>query len=160
MQPPQEKYVLSLESARKSLQTADHLTYISFPFLKENRLLLKILEEISLSLLNIINSILQYEYLYKRIQVYNNARDNFETFKKIAARYSINNEQLAEIIEILNITEKHKKSPFEFVKNDKIVILSSDMKTDTLTIEKIKLYLLEVKDILRKVSIVIKKTEI
>jgi len=150
-----EKFILNLEKAKAELKIADHLTYMTFPLVKENRLLLKILEKISKSLISTINAILQYEYVYKRIQIYKDARDNFETFKKISGRYRIPQEQLQKIIEILNLEEKHKASPLEFVKKDKIVIMSDNMKTDTLTVEKIKQYLVEIKDIIRKAGIII-----
>jgi len=155
MEAKPELYMASLEKAKKSLQMADHLTYMTFPIVRENRLLLKILEEISHSLISTINAILQYEYLYKRVQIYQDPKENFRTFKNVAERYSINSEQMNKIIEILTLAERHKKSPFEFAKNDKIVIMSEGMRTETLTIEKIKSYLLEVKDVIRKAAIVI-----
>lgn len=151
-----EKFAESLEIAQKYLQTADHMTYITFPLVKEKRLLLKVLSELSLAILNTINSVLQYEYYQKRIQIYKDARDNFQTFKEISARYNISPEQLKKIIEIINLAEKHKKSPFEFVRNDKIVIMSEGMHAETLNLEKIKAYLLEVKDFMRKASLKIK----
>ena len=148
----QEKFIESFEKAKKTLQTADHLTYVTYPLLKENRLLLKILEEISSSLVSAINSVLQYEYIYKRIRLYQDARENFETFKRISSRYQISEEQLRKIIEVLSLMERHKKSPFEFVKNEKIVIMSEGFRTDTLTVEKIKDFILETKDVLRKIE--------
>jgi hypothetical protein len=151
-----EKFIESIESAQKSLQIADHMTYITFPIVKEKRLLLKILSNLNTTLLNTINSVLQYEYYYKRISIYNNARDNFNTFKTLAPKYNINPEQLKKIIDILTLAEKHRKSPFEFVKNDKIIIMSEGMQTDTLTLEKIKNFLIEAKDILRKVNAKVK----
>ena len=150
-----EKFVLSLEKAKQQLQTADHLVYMTFPLIKENKLLLKVLEQIHESLINTINSILQYEYAYKRIQIYSDAKENFRTFKSLSEKYKITTEQLNKIVEILTIAEKHKKSPFEFVKKDKIVIMSDGMKTDTITLDKIKSYLIETKDIIRKVGLVI-----
>jgi hypothetical protein len=152
----QEKFIDSLNIATKLLQTADHLTYITFPLVKEKRLLLKILAELSNSLLNAINAILQYEYYWKRIQIYKDARENFRTFKNIAKRYDISPEQLLKINEIINLAEKHKKSPFEFVRNDKIVIMSDTNQADYLTLEKIKSFLIEAKDILRKINLKIK----
>ncbi len=152
----EDKFFASLEKAKKSLETADHLTYITLPIVKENRLLLKVLDEIYFSIYNTINAILQYEYTYKRIQMYKDPRDNFETFKRIASKYNISQEQLNKIIEMLGLGERHKKSPFEFAKNDKIVIMSDNLKTETLTLEKIKSYLLESKDFLRKINLSIK----
>ncbi len=150
-----EKFILSLEKATRSLKMADHLTYMTFPLLKENRLLLKILDELHNSVINIINAILQYEYTYKRIHLYKDAKENFKTFKELAERYKINPEQLNKIIEILKLEESHKKSPFEFVRNNKVVIMSDNLKTTTLTSGKIKEYLLEVKDLLRKANLMI-----
>lgn len=152
----EEKFIISLERARQELETADHLTYITFPLIKENRLLLKILEKIYISLLNMINAVLQYEYMYKRITLYKDAKVNLETFKRIAVRYNINEIQLKKILEILKLGEKHKTSSFEFAKNDKVVIMSNNLETETINLERVKSYLIEVKDILRKIQIIIK----
>jgi hypothetical protein len=156
METQSEKFILSLEKAKKSLQMADHLTYMTYPIVREDKLLLKILDELNSSLLNTINAILQYEYTYKRIQLYRDAKENFHTFEELTEKYKINQEQLSKIKEIMSLLEKHKKSPFEFVKDNKVVIMSDSLKTDTLTLEKIKSFLIEVKDVLRKVSLVIK----
>ena len=152
----QEKFIDSLNLATKALQTADHLTYITFPLVKEKRLLLKVLSELSNSLMNSMNAVLQYEYHWKRIQIYTDARDNFSTFRTIAHRYDISPEQMKIITEILILNERHKKSPFEFIKNNKIVITSGGMQTDYLTLDRVKSFLIDVKDILRKVNSKIK----
>lgn len=159
MDPKSTKFIINLDTARKSLQTADHLTYVTFPLLKEQRLLLKVLEELQEAVVNIINAILQYEYSNRRIMIYNNARENFNTFKKIAMQYNISQEQLGKILEIMTLAEKHKKSPFEFVKSDRIVIMSDNMNPETLNLDKIKVYIIEIKDFLRKTSIKIKSTQ-
>jgi hypothetical protein len=151
-----EKYLESLELAQKAFQTADHMTYITFPLVKEKRLLLRILSELSLSILNTINSILQYEYYNKRIQIYRDARDNFQTFREISPGYEIKPEQLRKLVEIINLAERHKKSPFEFVRNDKIIIMSEGMQTDTVSLEKIKEFLIYVRDFIKKTSLKIK----
>jgi hypothetical protein len=153
MEVNEEKFVLSLNNARKALQTADHLVYVTFPLLKEQRLLLKSLEELESAILNIINAVLQYESYYKRIEIYSDAKENFNTFKKISFSYNLSFNQIAKIIEILKISEEHKKSPFEFVKDDKIIIMGDGFKTEILSIEKIKSYIIEIKDLLRKVKI-------
>jgi len=150
MLPETEKYQISLEKAKKSLQTADHITYVTFPLIKEHRLLLKVLEELGISLLNIVNAILQYEYLYRKIPIYQDSASNFNTFKNLASKYNISQEQLNKIMEILKLAERHKKSSFEFMKHNKIVIMSQSMETEVITLEKIKDYLTEVKDIIRK----------
>jgi len=101
--------------------------------------------------LNTINSILQYEYLYKRIKIYKDAETNFKVFKeKCAPRYKITNQQTNLIIELFDLVEKHKKSPLEFMRNGKIVILSENLIPKTFTFEKTKEFLELSKDILKK----------
>lgn len=152
-----EKFIENLDKASSILKTADHMLYMTYPLIKEKRLLLKILTEIYLVVLNIINAILQYEYFYKRIQLYKDARTNFEIFKqRCSPRYSISQEQIEKIKEIFDLTEKHKNSPFEFVRNDKIVIMTNALHTDTITIEKMKSFILLSKDLLRKAETIIR----
>ncbi len=152
-----EKFIENLDKAAKTLQTADHMLYMTYPIVKEKRLLLKILNEIYLVVVSIVNAILQYEYLYKRITLYKDAKTNFEIFKqRCAPRYNISPEQTAKILEVFNLTEKHKKSPFEFVRKDRIVIMTNALKTDTVTIDKMKEYIFLSKDLLRKAETIIR----
>ncbi len=153
---PEDRFISSLESSKSHLRIADHLVYTTFPIVKDLKLLLKALEELSLAIVNSINALLQYEYVYKRIQLYQNSKDNFETFKRKASSYNITPNQLSIILEILELAEKHKKSPLEFSKNDKIIIMSDTSQVLSLNLEKIKSYLLETQDILRKISLGIK----
>lgn len=156
MPATQEKYFESLALAHRNIQIADHMTYITFPLVKEKRLLLKVLSELGASILNTINAILQFEYYWKRIQIYQDAKANFETFKRISLRYNITPEQLKILQEILSLAERHKKSPFEFVKNDRIIIMSEGLAPSYLTLEKIKFFIIETKDFLRKANLKIK----
>ena len=149
-----EKFQENLQEAIRSLQIADHMTYITFPLINEQRLLLKIFDEIHKSVINCINAILNYEYLYKRIQLYTDNKENIKIFAdKCAKTYSLNNEQIKKIFEIINLNKKHKQSAMEFVKKEKIVILSDNLKTQTLDIHKIKEYLLLAKELLMQANL-------
>ena len=148
-----EKFQENLKEAIRSLRIADHMTYVTFPIVNEQRLLLKIFDEIYKSIINSINAILNYEYLFKRIQIYTNNLDNLNTFaNKCSKEYNLNNEQVKKILEIIALNKKHKKSAMEFVKKDKIIILSDNLKTQTLDIRKIKEYLLSAKELLMKTN--------
>ena len=74
-------------------------------------------------------------------------------FSKCAKNYSFSNEQLKNIKEIFEVYRNHKNSAMEFVKNDKVVILSDNLKTKVLDIVLIKKYLLLAKEVLMKVNI-------
>ena len=64
-----EKFIENLDKSASLLQTADHMLYMTYPLIREKRLLLKILNETYLVVLGIVNAILQYEYFYKRINL-------------------------------------------------------------------------------------------
>ncbi len=146
-----EKFLENLQEAENIIQTIDHMVYVTFPLIKDKRLLLKILLETKTAVANCINSILQYEYLYKRIRLYKDSKTNFRTFKeRCAQRYQITEEEIKSIIELFEIVEKHKQSTFEFIKNEKVIILSENLEQKTLTIEKIKEFLVLAKDVLKK----------
>ncbi len=146
-----EKFLENLQKASAIIKTADHLIYMTFPLVRDKRLLLKIVTELKNAIAICINSILQYEYLYKRISLSQDPNKNFRTFKeKCSTRYSITEEEVTQIIELFQLVEEHKKSPMEFVKDDKIVILSENMQRKTLTIEKTKEFLIIAKNILKK----------
>ena len=146
-----EKFIEYLDTAEEKLRIVDHMAYVTFPLIKDKRLLLKILSEIDLVILNCINAILQYEYLYKRIPLTKDARTNLKIFEeKCAPRYEITEQEIAIINSILELAERHKRSPFEFVKNGKVVILSENLRSETITIDRIKDFLIACKVILKK----------
>ena len=146
-----EKFIENLKEAEKIIKINDHMVYVTFPLIQDKNLLLKILLETKIAIAKCINSILQYEYLYKRIKIYKDAETNFKVFKeKCAPRYKITNQQTNLIIELFDLVEKHKKSPLEFMRNGKIVILSENLIPKTFTFEKTKEFLELSKDILKK----------
>jgi hypothetical protein len=144
-----EKYQENLGEAIKNLQIADHMTYITLPLVNDNRLLLKIFDNIYKSIIGCINAILNYEYLYKRIKIYKNTEDNLQTFThKCAKNYNLTNEQIRKIQQIIILNKQHKQSAMEFVKQNKIVILSDSLGTQTIDVQKIKEFLLLAKELL------------
>jgi len=149
-----EKFQENLNQAIRNLKIADHMTYVTFPLINEQRLLLKIFDEIYKSIINCINAILNYEYLYKKIRLYRDNNNNLQTFiNKCSKNYSLTNEQIKRIKEILEMNRKHKQSAMEFVRKDKIIILSDNLRTETLDIQIIKKYLLLAKELLMKTNL-------
>lgn len=147
------KFLENLEQAEKILRATDHLIYSVYPLIKEKRILLKSLTEINTAIVKIINAILQYEYLYKRISLDKNSQINFQTFMlKCAPRYEINSDEITQIKELFEITKQHQKSSMEFTRNEKIVILSKDLCQKTISLEKIKEFLNLAKSLLKKIE--------
>jgi hypothetical protein len=148
-----EKYLQNLQLAIKNLQLADHMTYVTYPIVKDKRLLLKILDNIYDSLINTINAILQHDYLWKKIRLYRDPKTNFQIFsEKCAPRFKITAQEVEEILDILALVEKHRKSPLEFARKDKVVIMSDNLKTNIIDIQKIKQYLILAKKVLQQAN--------
>jgi hypothetical protein len=141
----------NLEEAKKKIKTIDHIFYVTFPLIKDKKILLKTLVESKLSIMNCINSILQYEYLQGNTSLSQDSKQNFRIFiEKCSPKYKINSQEIKKIFDLFELVEKHKKSPFEFVKDNKIIILSENMQIEALTLEKTKEFLVLAKEILKK----------
>jgi len=142
---------VQFEEIRKTLRTADHMVYITYPVLKENRLLAKVLEEIYSAIRKTIDLILNYEYEHKRIKVYSDPKINMSIFEqKCAPRYNFTADDIVRIKQIIDLFESHKSSPMEFSRQNKFVILTDDMRVDSLTIPGLKSMLTLAKDSAKK----------
>jgi hypothetical protein len=146
-----QKFIENLEEADKIIRTVDHMVYVTFPLVSDKRILLKVLLEMKTAIGKLINAILQYEYLFKRVTLYGNPKSNFQSFEnKCAERYKITKEEVKLVNELFCIVEKHKASPMEFVKDGQLVILSENLKPKVLKIENIKEFLALSKNLLMK----------
>jgi hypothetical protein len=141
----------NLVEADKSIRTADHMIYVTFPLIKDKRLLLKILQEIKKAVTHAMSSMLQFEYYNGRIKLYKDSRVNFKIFlEKCVPRYQITKEEVALITELLDFVEKQKESPFEFGKEGRLILLSGNLRPRVMSVEKTKEFMFAAKSILRK----------
>ena len=132
-----------LVEARDKLNTADHLTYVTYPQIKEVKMLYAIMEDLNKVSNNVVKAIIQYERMYKRIPlVPNDFRSQFEVFRsKCANRYGFDT-RIVEMVEDLNrIVELKRRSPMEFVRNDKFVLCTETYKMKVINLQKVKDYL-------------------
>lgn len=141
----------SLQKAVHNMRIADHMLYVTYPVIKDKRLLLKTLDEVYDSIIFTINSILQFDSLNKRIALSSTSHENFDNFiSKCVNRYNITQEEVATIKELLYLAESHKKSPLEFARKEKIVIMSDSLKTAVIDSERLKKYLNLAKSLVNK----------
>jgi hypothetical protein len=149
-----ERVYALLERANRSLKTADHLVYVTYPLLKDTKLVIAILENINNALMLGVDAMIEYDGLYRRIT---NAPIEFqsrlELFKTSSApRYNIEREHVALITEINGIMETRKKGTMEFIKKDRLVVCGTDFRTKTIDYEKAKDYVNRSKKFMLKVN--------
>jgi hypothetical protein len=148
-----EKFLDDLIEAERIINKIDHMIYVTYPLVRDKKLLLKILAETKIAIVKCINYILQYEYLYKRIRLSQDPKENFRTFKvKCAPQYHITHEEVKLISELFEIVDLHEKSPLEFKKEEKIVIFSETSRPKVVVIENIKEFVGLAKTILKKIK--------
>lgn len=146
------------KEAVRTIRRADHLTYMTLPLVKDNKLFLSIIENIQISMVLGMNAALEFEREYKRISpLPQNFESRYDVFRdKLINKYSITNQE-AELIRMLrdNI-EAHKNSPVEFSRPDKFVICNENYRMRTISVPEIKQYILIAKSFLRKVENIVK----
>ncbi|MBU1245694.1 MAG: hypothetical protein KKH88_02555 [Nanoarchaeota archaeon] len=154
-----EKYEELLIEMDRAFKTADHLAYVTYPIVKEIRLLMSIIENLDRALKAGMNAVLEYDRLYKRIGPLQESFEiRLDLFKsKIIMRHAINREY-AELIEMMHELVTYKqKSPMVFQRKDKYVISNQKYKLKTLTIEDVKKYVEKAKPFIFKVHNIISR---
>ena len=154
-----EKYDELREHARKRIQVADHMLTMTYPMVKDPKLLLAVMENIFLALTNSMGALLHYERAFKRVPPFQDTFvSKFSVFRqKSAQRYNIDPSHISMIQEIKEIILQHKKSPVEFTRQDSFVICSEDYKMKTVSLEKMKSYILNSKSFIQNIDSIITK---
>jgi hypothetical protein len=142
-----EKFQEARDKAVRNIKIADHMLYVTFPLVKDTKLLLAIIENIFLAYTNAIAAILHYERLFKRIPPFQETFESkFNMFKeKCVARYNIDRKYAIEMQNIKEIITEHRKSPVEFKRGDRFVICSERYNIKTISVNDIKGYLSKAK---------------
>ena len=142
-----------IDEANKLINRADHLLYITYPLVKDNKIIINIAENVNNGLITAVEALLAYDRLYKRIPIYSDQFEiKFDIFKnKVVPRYNIDREHVVLISDMKNFIENRKKSGTEFVKEDKFIVFRQN-KVDTMSFDKIKKNLNSSKEFLSKVN--------
>jgi len=133
--------------AKKSLQTADHMLSVTYPLIKDPKLLVAIAENVSRAAQGIIETMLEYERLYRRVPAYvDNFAVKFEIFRnRVSAKYNFDNDFITIVKEIVDIVNAHKNSPMEFARKEKFVICNKQYATKTISADTLKQYIAKLK---------------
>ena len=150
-----------LNKANKLIKTADHLTYVTYPLIKDNKLIIAITENLADAMTNAMDALLYYDKYYKRITTLpSDFRSRLETFKSnCAPRYNINTGYLTLIKDLKDLQNAHKQATMEFIRKDKYVITEKNFNIKTLTYQKVKDYVNLSKTFFDKVNFILKNVQ-
>jgi len=150
-----EEFEKLTTEAYKSLQTADHLLYTTYPMVHDVKLLIKISEHTYMAMVLAMEGLLAYDYAYKRITSY---KDDFNTkldvFKlKSEPRYGIGRSYLLPLLELREFLQQYKKSIMAFARKESYVVYGENYKQMRgISLEKAKENLFTAKQFVEKIG--------
>lgn len=155
-----EKSLTLLKEAQQSIKTADHLCYVTFPTVNDNKILLAIAENIYISMVSAMEALLQYEKEFRRLYNIPEVFDlKFDLFKAtIAKRYNIDRTFIYQMDELRKLLQLHKSSQIEFNRKGSYIIMADDFKLKTLNINKIKNYVNNAKPFINSIDVIISRS--
>lgn len=140
----------SLKIAKIHFKTADHMAYVNLLILKDNRMIIKILNELAISASLAITSVLQKEKELHNGHLFSDHKKNLDFFTENLAKKYIDKLDLANLLKLLKIKKAHIAAPLEFVKRDKFIIFLGE-KYETITPNLLKELLSSVRIFLTKI---------
>ena len=147
----QQDVLIAREKAVQQYESARHLLQITFPLVKDPKLLMGVIHNISASLEYSMNAILAYERILRLVPIYGpEFRSRFNLFRlKSVKRNNIPPETINLINELRQVLDLHKKSPIGFQRGNKFVICNKDYELKVISIKEIQTYLDKTKEMLQ-----------
>jgi len=137
-----------LNDANRHFRSADHIAYVTYPLLQDNKLIVAVLENLNNTALRIMEAVLQQEETNQE-----NFKGKYEIFKERAKRYQIEEAEVKIIQELKSLSDQRKKSDMEFIRKDKYILWDPYKgKLKELTMQSMKDYIIKIKPLLRKIN--------
>jgi hypothetical protein len=146
-----ERFEEAAIKARRHIVVADHMMSVTYPVVKEPKLLLAVIENIFLAQSNAIDALLHHERAYKRVPPFSEAFESkLHLLKfKCADEYGITTDHIRLFETIHALILKHKESPFEFSRDGKFIICSDEYQLDAISEQHIKDYIRSTKEMVK-----------
>jgi len=147
--PP--SYLSAKEKAYQQYNTAFHLLKVTFPVMKDQKLLLGIVHNLFSSVESTMTAILQYERDLRLVSGFNEAdfQSKFNAFRsKSVRRNKIPGPTVALIQELKQIVDLHQKSPMVFQRGASVVICDKQYELKSITARDAAHYVNQTKEFL------------
>lgn len=134
-----------LRDAQEKLLRADHLAFMTYPQVKEPKMLALVLENVDAVFSDCMEALLDYERMYKRISV---VKGDFDSELRMLREHCLKRygypDRVANVIsEVRFLAEKKKGCQMEFQRKDQYVLCSDSYRLDFLDIRKVSEYVRE-----------------
>jgi len=154
---PKHKEVF--QRAKKELELADHLLYVTFPLVNDLKFLLAITEHLINASKTALEALLEYERYYKNIDLFpTNFAVMIDIFdKKCKARRTFEDKDIRLLKKMLELSTFIEKSQMKFHRDDKYVITADPYDIKTIDLPMVKRYLRLTKSFIESIEVILKK---
>lgn len=156
-----DNYFVLKEKALQQYEAAFHLLHVTFPLVKDPKLLMGVVHNIFSSLEYSMGAILDYErQLHLVPHYFDNFQSKINLFRlRSVRRNNIPMETVNLMLELRDILELHKISPMEFQRGNRLVICNKDYLLKTLSIKELHAHLAKAREFLGQTDNILKITE-
>jgi hypothetical protein len=156
-----EEFQFLRDKALEKMKVADHMLFMTYPMLKDPKLLIAVLDNVYSGLDYGMGALLHHERLFKRIPPFKESfPSRLEVFRnQVLPQNNMSPNYVKLILDVKRLLAEHKKSPVSFVKNEKVIICSPSYNVKAVDSELVKRYVFEAKLFVRNVNAIVSKNE-
>ncbi|MBI2040511.1 MAG: hypothetical protein HYT16_00225 [DPANN group archaeon] len=153
-----ELYYELIDAARKEIELADHLLYVTYPMIKETKFLLAISEHVIKAANQALHALLEFEHTYKRVEMFST---NFAVMisvyrNKIEPFYNFDQKFYRLLNKMQEIQRMGIESAIRFRHGERYVLAGHDYRLTTIDYESVKRYSNLTKGFVGKIDAIIK----
>jgi len=155
-----EPYSELLAKAKKEIEIADHMIYVTYKMISEVKILLAVSEHIVKATHAALESLLEFERHWKRLEPYH---QNFALEisiyrnKDVEKRYGFDPKFFRLMQKLLEIDKVDKTSIMRFKRGDRYILSTGDYQMSVLDIESLKRYKYLAQRFIESISAIIEK---
>jgi len=148
-----------LNKAIVQWKTARHLLDVTYPLVKDSKLFLGIISNISTSLEACIDSLLHKELESNNIEPYQE-KDKIQIFHSIITKkHNIPTKHSNLAMQLKDIIKVHQKSPIEFERKERMVICDNDYNMTIISVNELKKFAYNNEELINHVFNIINRKE-
>lgn len=134
---------IAQQKAIQQYEAAFHLLNVTFPLVKDPKLLVGIIHNIFSSYEYAIDALLAHERQLKLVPKYgDDFQSKFNTFRlRCVRRNQISPDHINLIIDLKELLEIHKKCPIEFQRGNRYVLATKDYRLKTISLGDLRDYI-------------------
>lgn len=151
-------YRAAQEKAVQQYDAAFHLLKVTYPLVRDPKLLMGVLHNLLSSLEHSMDAVLAYERQLQLIPAYrDDFQDKFNLFRlKCVRRNNLSMDAVNLMIELRSTVELHKKSPMEFERRNQLIICDKSYQYKSISVPELQKYLLTTKQFIDQLKVIIR----